>query len=112
MTEMHSAGTEGVAHAALLDGEYEVDLAESELRFKAKAFGVMWVRGRMPVVSGALEVESGRLPGWGAIAADAVKTGIGSRDWHLRTSHYLATSKHPTIRLEVSDGDLSASPVT
>jgi polyisoprenoid-binding protein YceI len=90
------------------DGEYAVDLAQSEVRFKAKAFGLVWVRGRMPAAAGSFSITGGTLSGTGEIAADKVDTGVGARDAHLRSSHYLATLRHPTISATVDGADLAS----
>jgi polyisoprenoid-binding protein YceI len=84
-------------------GTYVVDPQRSEVRFRAKAFGMIWVRGSMPVVEGTVQVTDGRLSGTGEIAADAVDTGVGARDRHLRTSHYLGTKQHPRIQVAADD---------
>jgi polyisoprenoid-binding protein YceI len=90
----------------LPDGTYEVDPASSELRFRAKAFALTWVRGSMPVVSGRISIRDGRVSGSGEIAADEVTTGLRPRDWHLRSAHYLGTARHPRIAVSVGDTGL------
>lgn len=89
------------------DGLFLADCARSELRFTAKAFTLVWVRGRMPAASGTIRIQNGKLSGMGEIAATAVSTGVAARDWHLRTSHYLHTRRYPVIRLAVDDADLT-----
>lgn len=103
---LHSA-----ANTPIPAGSYRADPQRSELRFRAKAFGLLWVRGTIPAVEGTVRIENGRLSGHGVIAASKVDTGLGARDWHLRTSHYLHTSAHPTIALEVDDADITAGRV-
>ncbi|MEV1292686.1 YceI family protein [Pseudonocardia sp. NPDC049635] len=93
------------------DGTYAVDPAACALRFRAKAFTLLWVRGTMPVVAGTLHVRGGRLSGEGAVAADRVATGVGARDWHLRSSHYLHTKRYPQITLSATDADLGSDTV-
>lgn len=93
---------------AVPSGTYAVDVQESEVRFRAKAFGLIWVRGTMPIAEGTVRITDGRLSGVGEIAADAVNTRVAPRDWHLRTSHYLGTSKHPRIRVAADDVELSS----
>jgi hypothetical protein len=56
--------------------------------FRAKAFGLVWVRGRTPVIGAALHARDGVFSG-GAVGADRISTGLGARDRHLRSSHYL-----------------------
>jgi polyisoprenoid-binding protein YceI len=88
------------------DGTYDIDPEASQLRFRAKAFALAWVRGTMPVISGCMYIRDGRVSGSGEIAADKVTTGLAPRDWHLRSSHYLATAKHPRIAVSVDDTGL------
>jgi polyisoprenoid-binding protein YceI len=92
-------------------GRYVADPALSELRFRAKAFGLMWVDGRLPVVDGTFRVATGRLAGEGTVSAAKVDTGLAPRDWHLRTSHYLSAKKYPTISMSVADAALAADVV-
>lgn len=90
---------------AIPDGDYVVDAGRSELRFRAKAFGLVWVRGRMPAVEGTIRVREGVFSGAGAVAADRVSTGLGARDWHLRSSHYLQAARHSRVAIAVRDAD-------
>ena len=94
--------------ASIPAGTYTVDTAQSDVAFRAKAFGLMWVRGHIPVGAGTIEVTDGRLTGHGLLAADQITTGVGPRDWHLRSSHYLHTAKHPTITVAIDSADLTA----
>jgi polyisoprenoid-binding protein YceI len=93
----------------LPDGTYDIDPESSQLRFRAKAFALAWVRGTMPVISGCICVRDGRVSGSGEIAADMVTTGLAPRDWHLRSSHYLGTARHPRIAVSVGDTGLEAA---
>jgi polyisoprenoid-binding protein YceI len=93
---------------ALPDGTYDIDPEVSQLRFRAKAFTLAWVHGTMPVISGSIRIRDGRVSGSGEIAADKVTTGLAPRDWHLRSSHYLATARHPRIAVSVDDTGLDA----
>jgi polyisoprenoid-binding protein YceI len=90
------------------DGTYEIDPEVSQLRFRAKAFALAWVRGTMPVISGTIRIRDGRVSGSGEIAADKVTTGLAPRDWHLRSSHYLGTARHPRIAVSVDDTGVDA----
>jgi polyisoprenoid-binding protein YceI len=112
MTEIHSSIPEiperPLGATAVPDGTYIAEPAGSTLRFKAKAFTLFWVRGSMPAVAGTLHIRDGKLSGTGTIAADRVDTGVGARDWHLRSSHYLHAKRHPAITLSVEDADLAA----
>lgn len=89
------------AAAPVPAGLYRVDPNRSFLGFRAKAFGLVWVRGTMPAVDGSVRIEDGLLSGTGVIAASGVETGVKARDWHLRSSHYLNTAVHPEIALAV-----------
>lgn len=89
------------AGQSLPDGVYTVDADRTQVRFRAKAFGLIWVRGRLPVCDGELTVQGGRLQGSGSLAADRVDTGVGVRDRHLRHSHYLGAHDHPRIPVSV-----------
>jgi polyisoprenoid-binding protein YceI len=92
----------------LPDGTYDIDPQGSQLRFRAKAFALAWVPGTMPVISGCIYIRDGRVSGSGEIAADQVTTGLAPRDWHLRSSHYLDTARHPRIAVSVGGTGLDA----
>jgi len=93
-------------------GHYDVDTQHSRVRFRAKAFGLMWVNGHLPVSSGHLEVTGSAVRGSGELAADAIDTGVGARDWHLRSSHYLHTAEHPRIRVELDQATFTDAAPT
>jgi polyisoprenoid-binding protein YceI len=92
MSEPPAHDAPGRDAATIPAGTYQVDPARSELKFRAKAFGLMWVRGRIPVTSGTIRITEGQLEGSGEIGAAEIDTGLAARDWHLRTSHYLHTA--------------------
>jgi polyisoprenoid-binding protein YceI len=94
------------------DGTYDIDPEASQLRFRAKAFALAWVRGTMPVISGCMYIRDGWVSGSGEIAADKVTTGLAARDWHLRSSHYLGTARHPRIAVSVGDTGLQTAQFT
>jgi polyisoprenoid-binding protein YceI len=81
---------------------YEVDRQRSRVSFRAKAFGLVWVRGQLPVAGGELQLDDDTLHGAGELDAGGIDTGLRARDWHLRTGHYLCTSIHPRIGVRVS----------
>jgi len=110
MSDIHSVPSEPSSDP-IASGTYLVDVAQSAVTFRAKAFGVMWVRGHFPVRYGSMEIGGGLLTGDGVLAADGIDTGLGPRDWHLRTSHYLHAREHPTIRVAVDGADLSAESI-
>jgi len=84
------------------DGMYTVDPAQTRVSFRAKAFGLIWVRGRLPVDRGKLRVQNGQLHATGSLAASRIDTGLAARDWHLRTSHYLHTRANAHIGVSVA----------
>jgi polyisoprenoid-binding protein YceI len=84
-------------------GTYAIDTDASQFRFRAKAFTRFWVRGTMPIAEGSVRFTDGRVSGDGQIAADRLSTGLAPRDWHLRSSHYLHTARHPWIRVSVAE---------
>jgi polyisoprenoid-binding protein YceI len=112
VTDPHTAESIGSETATTPPGGvYDVDPEGSRLQFRAKAFTVAWVRGTMPVAGGAIRIANGRVTGVGELAADQVSTGLGPRDWHLRSSHYLHTAKHPRIRVSVDNTPVGATSI-
>jgi polyisoprenoid-binding protein YceI len=109
MSEPPAHDAPGRDAATIPAGTYQVDPARSRLKFRAKAFGLMWVRGRIPVTSGTIRITEGQLEGSGEIGAAEINTGLAARDWHLRTSHYLHTRAHPRIRVSFAGADLGAT---
>src|SRR5438132_8262823 len=93
---------------AIPPGSYVADPTRSGLSFQAKAFGLVWVHGYLPAVGGIVNLAEGRLAGTGAVAAHRVSTGLRARDWHLRTSHYLHTARHPDIAMSVQGADMAS----
>lgn len=92
------------------DGTYTVDTERTEVGFRAKAFCLLWVRGRLPVIAGQVTVAGGRLRGNGTLAANRIDTGLGVRNGHLRHSHYLYTKKYPIIEV-TAEGDPATGSV-
>ena len=90
---------------------YEVDPSASEMSFRSRAFSVGWVQGTFPIVEGNVALEGAKMTAVGLLAADRVDTGLATRDWHLRSSHYLGASVHPRIRVRVPWTDTSAAIV-
>lgn len=83
------------------------DSARSQLSFRARAFGLIWVHGHMPAVGGTIHVSEGRLRGTSDVAASRISTGLRARDWHQRTRHYLHAARHPDIQL-AADADIAS----
>jgi polyisoprenoid-binding protein YceI len=77
------------------DGVYVLDAGRSSLGFRAKAFCLKWVTGTLRPTSGQVIIDDGIARGHGTADAAAVDTRLKPRDWHLRTSHYLHTTKYP-----------------
>jgi polyisoprenoid-binding protein YceI len=91
---------------------YQVDPTKSEVRFSATAFGLIPVRGRIPVVSGSIRVSGDRVHAAGEAASSQINTGLSVRDRHLRTSHYLDATAHPHIRCTVENAALESDEIT
>jgi polyisoprenoid-binding protein YceI len=91
---------------------YQVDPTQSEVRFCAKSFGLITVRGRIPVVNGVIRVSGDRVRATAEAASGQIDTGLPARDRHLRTSHYLHTEAHPHIRYSVQNATLDAEEIT
>jgi polyisoprenoid-binding protein YceI len=110
VTNSHIAKSAGSGAAAPPpDGVYDVDPERSRIQFRAKAFTMAWVHGSMPAVGGTIRIADGRVSGAGELAADQITTGLAPRDWHLRSSHYLHTARHPRIRVSVDNGPIGAT---
>lgn len=91
---------------AVADGTYVVDPKLSSVAFRAKAFGIKWVHGKIPVADGVITVSENHMSGTGQLSADRIDTGLRPRDWHLRSSHYLHTAQHPTIAVTIDNVSL------
>ena len=111
MSDTPSASS-GPTSGAIPAGTYAVDIQRSRASFRAKAFGLMWVRGHIPVREGSITISDGRISGVGLLAADRIDTALGARDWHLRSAHYLDTGRHPVIRVAIDGADLSSRTVS
>ncbi|GAF42977.1 hypothetical protein RW1_005_00820 [Rhodococcus wratislaviensis NBRC 100605] len=110
MPDIQSASSDP-ASATIPGGTYAIDTERSTVTFRAKAFGLMWVRGRIPLREGSITISDGRITGTGLLAADRIDTALAPRDWHLRSTHYLHTDKHSTIEVAIDGADLSSQPV-
>lgn len=96
----------------VVEGTYDVLADASRLGFKATAFLLLPVTGMLPLREGHVVVSGGTLAGEGVADAAGVDTGIGPRDAHLRTSHYLHVQVHPDVRLRLGSTPLDAGDVT
>jgi polyisoprenoid-binding protein YceI len=93
------------------NAKFLLDPERTTLRFRAKAFLLRWVTGTVRLTSGAISIAHGSISGDGAADAASVSTGLGPRDWHLRTGHYLHSKRHQEVRLRVDGSDLSSRDV-
>jgi polyisoprenoid-binding protein YceI len=96
---------------ALQAGEYALDIHRTTLGFRAKAFCLKWVTGTLRPTSGKFKIEGDTIHGAGTADASSVDTKLRPRDWHLRTSHYLHTTKYPDVRLSVDPCPLDSRSV-
>lgn len=110
MPDIHSASSDP-AFGGIPSGTYVVDTERSTVTFRAKAFGLMWVRGRLPLLEGSITIGDGRIAGAGLLAADRIETALAPRDWHLRSAHYLHADKYPTIKVAIDGADLSSQSI-
>ena len=110
MPDTHSASSDP-ASATIPAGAYAIDPERSTVTFRAKAFGLMWVRGRIPLLEGSITISDGGITGTGLLAADRIGTALAPRDWYLRSAHYLHTDEHPTICVAIDGADLSSQSV-
>jgi polyisoprenoid-binding protein YceI len=83
----------------LRSGDWRVDDRRSLVRFHTRAmFGLFPVAGRFDRFAGTLHVdESGRASGELTIEASSVTTGLGLRDWHLRSRDFFHAASHPHL---------------
>jgi len=105
MSESTDGSVQSISFA-VPDGTYVVDPKMSSVTFRAKAFGVKWVHGKIPVADGEITVSENHVSGKGQLSADRIDTGLKPRDWHLRSSHYLHTAQHPTIAVTINNMSL------
>jgi len=85
---------------AIPPGTYVADSARSQLSFRAKAFGLIWVHGHMPAVGGTIHVSEGRLRGHrrGRGQQDQHRTaGPGLAPAHETLPAHRAASEHPAV---------------
>jgi len=90
---------------------YRVDPDRSTITFHATAFGLLPVRGTLPIAQGELRVVGDVIRATGEAGTAGIDTGLAPRDWDLRTAHYLDARKHPRIRLTVEDTPLTTGSV-
>ena len=105
MSESTDGSVQSISFA-VPDGTYVVDPKLSSIAFRAKAFGIKWVHGKIPVADGEITVSESRLNGQGNLSADRIDTGLRPRDWHLRSSHYLHTAQYPNIAVNIDNVSL------
>jgi polyisoprenoid-binding protein YceI len=99
------------AAAASLDrsGVWALDPARSTLGFRIRKF--LWhPKGRFEAFDAALErAVDGDVRAAVRIDAGSVRTGIGLRDAHLRTGHFLDARRHPRITFESTSVEVAAA---
>jgi polyisoprenoid-binding protein YceI len=92
---------------------WTVDPEETQVEFDVKTFwGLATVHGRFDRFAGSYETgpEEARIEL--AIDADSLDTGNGTRDKHLRSSHFFHVAEHPQIHFlstgvhDAGDGSL------
>lgn len=91
------------------DGIYELDPSSTELRFRAKGFGLLPVSGTLPAVTGEVRIAGGRLTAHGTGDATALRTGIKPRDMHVKHKHFMHVAEHPSVELAVDDAALAGT---
>jgi polyisoprenoid-binding protein YceI len=79
----------------------------SRIGFRVRKMGLYFVKGTFKAVNGSVEIGPDGLPTAGSLRIDAstVSTRIPPRDWHLRTSDFLAVGDHPEIRVGVESAE-------
>jgi polyisoprenoid-binding protein YceI len=87
--------------AILLAGNYDADIAHSNIGFKVKHMMVSNVRGNFTDFSGTFELDETdktlkKLEG--TVQAKSINTGIEKRDKHLRSDDFLDVAQFPLIR--------------
>ena len=85
-------------------GTWTLAADRSSVRFSNKTlWGLFTVKGQFADVTGAGEIgDGGGVSGKLIIRADSLRTGIGKRDEHLRSSDFFDTDAFPEIIIEVT----------
>ncbi len=105
------ATTETEAATTPLDrsGVWRLDPARSTLGFRIRKF--FWhPKGRFEAFAATLERPVGEgIRASLRVEAASVRTGVGLRDAHLRTSHFLDARRHPGIAFESTSVEVAGT---
>ena len=90
--------TEPTATSAGLIGIWAIDPARSSISFTAPSrLGPQ--KGSFRAVAGELLADAAGLQGRMTIDASSLRTGLPTRDWHLRSGTYFDARHHPQIEV-------------
>jgi len=83
-------------------GTWSIDPAHSAVEFHIKHLGLTTVKGRAPVVSGA--IEGGEEPSIaGTVAVSSITTFDGNRDGHLQSPEFFDVERYPELSFLSTD---------
>jgi polyisoprenoid-binding protein YceI len=106
-TDLNSSSS----RSQLTTGIWRIDPDTSRIGFWVMSAPPAW--GRFTDLRGELTVDDDlRGGGRGALEVESLRTGIGLRDRHLRSSHFFAADEHPQITFSVSGIDLARGGTT
>jgi polyisoprenoid-binding protein YceI len=106
-TDLNSSSS----RSQLTTGIWRIDPDTSRIGFWVMSAPPAW--GRFTDLRGELTVDDDlRGGGRGALEVESLRTGIGLRDRHLRSSHFFAADEHPQITFSVAGIDLSRGGTT
>jgi polyisoprenoid-binding protein YceI len=99
-TDLNSSSS----RSQLTTGIWRIDPKTSRIGF--------WVMSAPPAWGRFTVDDDLRGGGRGALEVESLRTGIGLRDRHLRSSHFFAADEHPQITFSVSGIDLARGGTT
>ncbi len=83
--------------------QWTIDPAHSSAEFSAKHMMITTVRGRLAVVSGAIDFDPAN-PAAASVEATldpaSISTGLADRDGHLKSPDFLDVANYPTIHFK------------
>jgi polyisoprenoid-binding protein YceI len=83
-------------------GTWSIDPAHSAVEFHIKHLGLATVKGRAPVVSGA--IEGGEEPSiQGTVAVASITTFDENRDGHLQSPEFFDVERYPELSFESTE---------
>lgn len=85
---------------------WNMDIAHSEVEFKAKHMMISTVTGRFEELKGSLTSEKGSLEDANIqinIAVDSINTKQEYRDNHLKSDDFFSAANHPEITIKVNN---------